>query len=392
MKILVISQYYYPEPFKVHDVCEALVAEGHEVDVVTSFPNYPMGEIYEGYKNGEHKDEVINGVNVHRVFTIGRKTGFLWRTVNYYTYSFASSRYVKKIKKDYDVVFVYQLSPVLMTNAAIKYKKKHNKKLLLYCLDLWPDSLTLGGVKKGSIIYNYYKKKSQKIYGSADKILVSSKMFEQYFDEMFNINGEKTDYLPQYAEDVFVPLSRGDDEVTNITFAGNIGTTQSIETILYAAEKLKDEKIKFHFYGDGSGLSAFEDLVKNHLKLQNVFFHGRISLQEVACKYAESDGLIVTLADNPVLSMSFPGKIQSYMAAGKPIIGAVNGEAAEIIKEAGCGFYTKAEDADGLAECIKEFMKSDKAQLGKNARRYYEINFQKADFIKRLSEELEKLR
>ena len=128
MKILVICQYYYPEPFKVHDLCEALVSEGHEVDVITSFPNYPMGEIYEGYKNGEHKDEVLNGVNVHRVFTIGRRTGFIWRVVNYYTYSISSTLYVSKLKKEYDKVFVYQLSPVMMANAAIKYKKKHNKK------------------------------------------------------------------------------------------------------------------------------------------------------------------------------------------------------------------------------------------------------------------------
>ena len=392
MNILVICQYYYPEPFKVHDVCEALVAEGHEVDVITSFPNYPMGEIYDGYKNGEHEDESINGVNVHRVFTIGRKTGFVWRTINYYAYSIASTRYVAKLKKEYDVVFVYQLSPVLMTNAAIKYKKKHNKKLLLYCLDLWPDSLTLGRVKKGGLIYKYYKRKSQKIYKSADKILVSSKMFEQYFDEMFKINGERIDYLPQYAEDVFVPVSCVQGGNIEITFAGNIGTTQSIETILYAAQKLKDEKIDFHFYGDGSGLSVFEDLAKNKLKLQNVFFHGRISPQEVAHKYAQSDGLIVTLSDNPVLSMSFPGKIQTYMAAGKPIIGAVNGEAAEIIREAECGFCANAEDVDGLVECIKEFINSDKVQLGQNARKYYEENFQKADFINRLSDELEKLR
>ncbi len=391
MKILAICQYYYPEPFKVHDVCEALVAEGHEVDVITSYPNYPMGEIYEGYKNGEHRDEVINGVNVHRVFTIGRKSGFVWRTLNYYTYSIAASRYASKIKKDYDVVFVYQLSPVLMTNAAIKYKKKHNKKILLYCLDLWPDSLTLGGVKKGSAIYNYYRKKSERIYKEADKILVSSKMFEQYFDEMFRINGNKTEYLPQYAEDVFVPHPYKDDGVFDITFAGNIGTTQSIETILYAAQKLADENVKFHLYGEGSGLSDFEALAKR-LNLKNVIFHGRIPLDEVARKYAESDGLIVTLSDNPVLSMSFPGKIQTYMAAGKPIIGAVNGEAAEIIKEADCGFCAKAEDADGLAECIRDFMKSDRIQLGKNARRYYEENFQKADFINKLSEQLEKLR
>ena len=392
MKILVICQYYYPEPFKVHDLCEALVSEGHEVDVVTSFPNYPMGEIYEGYKNGEHKDEVINGVNVHRVFTIGRKNGFLFRIANYYAYSLASTRYVSKIKKDYDIVFVYQLSPVLMAQGALKYKKKHNKKILLYCLDLWPDSLTLGGVKKGGLIYNYFKKKSERIYNSADKILVSSKMFEQYFDEMFKIRDEKIDYLPQYAEDVFVPDSCVDNGALNITFAGNIGTTQSIETILYAAQRLKAENIKINIYGDGSGLLNLKDLAENKLKLENVIFHGRIPLDRVPGKYAESDGLIVTLSDNPVLSMSFPGKIQTYMAAGKPVIGAVNGEAAEIIKEAECGFCANAEDVDGLVECIKEFMISDKAQLGKNARKYYEENFRKEDFINRLTEELEKLR
>lgn len=392
MKILVICQYYYPEPFKVHDLCEALVSEGHEVDVITSFPNYPMGEIYEGYKNGGHKDEVINGVNVHRVFTIGRKNGFLFRIANYYAYSLASTRYVSKIKKDYDIVFVYQLSPVLMAQGALKYKKKHNKKILLYCLDLWPDSLTLGGVKKGGLIYNYFKKKSERIYNSADKILVSSKMFEQYFEEMFKIRDEKIDYLPQYAEDVFAPDSCVDNGVLNITFAGNIGTTQSIETILYAAQRLKDENIRFNIYGDGSGLLSLKDLAENKLKLENVIFHGRIPLDQVPGKYAESDGLIVTLSDNPVLSMSFPGKIQTYMAAGKPIIGAVNGEAAEIIKEAECGFCANAEDVDGLVECIKEFMLSDKAQLGKNARKYYEKNFRKEDFINRLTEELEKLR
>ncbi|MBO5066454.1 MAG: glycosyltransferase family 4 protein [Clostridia bacterium] len=392
MKILVICQYYSPEPFKVADVCEALAEKGHEVDVVTSFPNYPMGEIYEGYKNCAHKEELINGVNVHRIFTIGRKSGFLFRLLNYYAFSFSSTLFVNKLKKAYDVVFVYQLSPVLMANAGIRYKKKHNKKLLLYCLDLWPDSLTLGGIKKGSLIYNYFKKKSAKIYNRADRILVSSKMFEQYFYEMFRICGQKIDYLPQYAEDVFVPDSHKDSTVTNITFAGNIGKTQSVETILYAAERLKNENIIFNFYGDGSGLADLKALAENKLKLNNVIFHGRISLNEVARKYAESDGLIVTLSDNPVLSMSFPGKIQTYMAAGKPVIGAVNGEAAEIIKEARCGFCAKAEDVDGLVDCIKQFMESDKIKLGKNARRYYEENFQKADFINRLSKELENLR
>lgn len=391
LKILVICQYYSPEPFKVSDVCQALVSKGHEVDVVTSFPNYPMGVIYEGYRKGEHKDEVINGVNVHRVFTIGRRTGFIWRTANYYAFSVASTLYAAGLKKDYDVVFVYQLSPIMMANAGIKYKKKHNKKLLLYCLDLWPDSLTLGGVKKDGFIYRYYKKVSEKIYKSADEILVSSKMFEQYLDEMFNINGQRVDYLPQYAEDVFCPSSLSDEKTVDLTFAGNIGTTQSIETILYAAKKLQGRNIHFHFYGDGSGLSELTELSKK-LGLDNVTFHGRIPLEEVSEKYAKSDGLIVTLSDNPVLSMSFPGKIQTYMAAGKPVIGAVNGEAAEIIKEAECGFCVAAEDSDGLVDCIEQFLNADKTALGNNARKYYEEHFQKDDFIKKLISELENLR
>lgn len=392
MKILVVCQYYSPEPFRVADICETLVKEGHRVDVITSLPNYPMGEIYDGYRDKARRDEVINGVNVHRVFTIGRRSGFLYRIANYYAYSVASTLYAARLRESYDVVFVYQLSPVLMADAAIKYKKKHGKKMLLYCLDLWPDSLTLGGLKKDSLIYRYYKKKSEKIYRSADKILVSSKTFKKYFDGLFGIRGEGIDYLPQYAEDVFCPEEKSEEETLKITFAGNIGTTQSIETILYAAKKLSEEKIEFHFYGDGSGLVALKDLAFNRLKLENVKFHGRIPLEEVPRKYAESDGLIVTLSDNPVLSMSFPGKIQAYMAAGKPVIGAVNGEAAEIIKEARCGFCAAAEDVDGLVECIKKFLSADKRTLGENARKYYEENFCKEDFIRKLIAELENLR
>lgn len=391
MKILVICQYYSPEPFKVADVLEALVSKGHTVDVVTGFPNYPMGEIYSGYRNGAHKNEVINGVNVHRVFTVGRGTGAVRRIVNYYTYAVASTLYVSKLKDDYDAVFCYQLSPVLMAKAAMKYKKKYNKKLLLYCLDLWPDSLTLGGVRKGGIIYNHYKKVSEKIYGSADKILVSSEMFKPYLDEMFKINGERVEYLPQYAEDVFRPSQKKDDGSVRLTFAGNIGTTQSIETVLYAARKLQGRNIEFHFYGDGSGLEKMMSVTEK-LGLNNVTFHGRIPLEDVPEKYAKSDGLIVTLSDNDVLSMSFPGKIQTYMAAGKPVIGAVNGEAAEIIKEAECGFCAPAQDSDGLVRCIEEFLTADKKALGENARKYYEENFRKEDFINKLSGELEKLR
>ncbi len=389
MKILVICQYYHPEPFRVADICEALVAQGNEVDVVTSFPNYPMGEIYADYKGGKHKEENINGVNVRRVFTIGRKTGAIFRFINYYAYSVASTLYTAKLKKEYDVVFVYQLSPVMMANAALKYKKEHGKKVVLYCLDLWPESLTLGGIKKNGFVYRYYKKIAQKIYENADEIIVSSRRFVNYFEEVFKIKSDKVQYLPQYAEDVFFPLKSTKGDCLNITFAGNIGTTQSIETILYSAQRLKEESIHFHFYGDGSGLDKMLNLCKK-LQLENVTFYGRVPLENLPEIYAESDALIVTLSDNEVLSMSFPGKIQSYMAAGKPVIAAVNGEAARIIEEAACGFVAAAEDVDGLVSCVKKLICADSVALGKNSRAYYEENFQKDDFIRKLLDLLAK--
>ena len=385
MKILVICQYYSPEPFRIADICETLVKEGNEVDVVTSFPNYPMGEIYDGYKNGEHEDEVINGVNVHRVFTIGRKTGALYRFINYYAYSISSTLYVSGLKKEYDVVLVYQLSPVMMAEAALKYKKRFGKKVVLYCLDLWPESLSLGGIKKDGIVYSYYKKLSKKIYGGVDKILVSSRMFVDYLNSVLDLKNDRIQYLPQYAEDVFCFSDELSNDSINITFAGNIGATQSIETILYAAQRLKNKNVQFNFYGDGSGFDKMVALAQD-LQVENVVFHGRVPIEELPEKYAKSDALIVSLSDNAVLSMSFPGKIQSYMAAGKPIVASLNGEAARIITEAECGFVSHAEDVEGLVSCIEKLIGADKAVLGKNARDYYEKNFQKEDFIKNLLE------
>ena len=387
MKILVICQYYSPEPFKIADVCEALVAKGHEVDVVTSFPNYPMGEIYEGYKNGEHKDEVVNGVNVHRVFTIGRKSGFVYRILNYYAYSIASTIYINKLKKDYDVVFVYQLSPVMMAEAGIRYKKKHNKKMLLYCLDLWPDSLVSGGVKQGSLIFRFFEKVSERIYKSSDKLLVSSEMFAVHLKDNFKID-EEIIYLPQYAESIFKPEDFLEKETVNLTFAGNIGSAQNTETIIYAAEILKDKNLKFHFVGDGSKLEDCKKLAEEK-GLKNVVFHGRKPVEEMPEIYKNSDAMLITLTADPVISKTLPGKVQSYMAAGKPIIGAVNGEAAEVIKKAGCGFVSPAEDPEKLAESIKEFLSSDKKKLGENSYRYYTQCFSKEIFIETLLKEME---
>ncbi len=397
MKILVICQYYYPEPFRITDICETLVLRGHDVTVVTGTPNYPMGEVYKGYENGKKADEVINGVKIHRCIIAPRKKGTFNRLKNYFSYPRASKKYIKTLDGSFDVVFVNQLSPVMMAQAGIWYKKKHNKKLVLYCLDLWPESLCVGGVKKGSIIYKLFKILSKRIYQNADEILITSKTFRKYFKKMFKISDKKIHYLPQYAEAQFLELKekkkKEKEEYFHLLFAGNIGTAQSVETIIDAAKLLVNEKVLFHIVGDGVEL---ENLKKQAENLSNVIFYGRKPLEEMPKYYEMADAMLVTLVNDPVIGLTLPGKVQTYMAAGKPIVGAINGETAIVLKEAqGAekemqnGYCGEAQNSKQLAENILKLMKSGKAvEIGRKNKEYYLKMFSKEKFIDKLDKHL----
>lgn len=388
-KILVICQYYKPEPFRISDICEELVCRGHEVHVVTGYPNYPEGVLYEGYGKGKHIDEVINGVKVHRCYTVPRQTGIIKRFLNYYSYAISSTKYVLSKKcvasdgKPFDVVYCNQLSPVMMAHAAIAYKKKYNVPVVMYCLDLWPESLIAGGVKRDSILYKYYHHVSRKIYQKMDKILITSRMFSEYFQQEFGFQDEKTEYLPQYAEGIFEEIeTKQVTETFEFMFAGNIGSIQNVDTIIKAAELLKDEPVRFHIVGSGSDL---ERLKKIGDHVENVVFYGRRPLEEMPTFYKKADAMLITLQADSVLSMTLPGKVQSYMAVGKPIIGAINGETRRVIEEAKCGYCGSAEDAAELANNIRLFIENpEKEIMGKNARVYYEKHFEQKEFMDRL--------
>ncbi len=382
MRILVICQYYAPEPFRIADICEELVKMGNEVTVVTGTPNYPMGEIYPGYENGAHQDEMINGVKVHRCFIHPRKTGIIHRLWNYYSYSTASTRYIKQLDGLFDVVFINQLSPVMMANAGIQYAKKHKKKSVLYCLDLWPASLGAGGISSG-IIYKWFYKISKKIYRSVDKILVSSNSFSEYFAKEFGIYD--TTYLPQYAEETFTSgeCKKEPDEDIDLMFAGNVGSAQSVDTIIKAAALCKDiPNLRWHIVGDGKEIDACRTLAGT-LEAP-VIFHGRKPVEEMPKYYAMADAMLVTMKNDPVISLTVPGKLQSYLAAGKPVIGAIGGETQRVILEAKAGVCANAEDAEGLAKCVREFLHSDKQAFAMNAIMYYAENYTKNQFMEKL--------
>lgn len=395
MRILVVCQHYWPEPYYLPDVCEELVRRGHEVHVVTDVPNYPMGEIYDGYRRGKNREEYRNGVRITRTFTIPRRHNSIFRLLNYYSYSLSSTAYVSSLPGDYDVVFTNETSPIMMTRAATAYAKKWGKKCVMYCMDLWPACLTAGGMSPENPIYKFFGAVSKKLYNRADRILITSKMFREYLETEHNVPDEKIDYLPQYAASQFDELPPAEKKETyDFVFAGNIGAAQRLDTLLRAAAELGEnapdgKPLRWHIVGDGSELQNLIDLAQR-LKLQNVIFHGRHPAEEMPEYYAMADAMLVLLTADKNISRTLPGKVQTYMAARKPVLAAADGETPRVLAEAQCGYCAPAEDSCAFAEAVKTFLADpDKAKLGRNARNYYEQHFTKQRFMDRLEEELE---
>lgn len=393
MKILVVYQHYYPEPFRLPDICETLVQRGHSVMVVTGTPNYPEGEIYAGYEKGKRADEIIRGVRVHRCPLIPRKTGAFYRFLNYYSFALSSTWYVHSMKEEFDVVYAHQTSPVMMSQAALHWAKRNGKKCVLYCLDQWPESLLAGGIRKGSIIYKIFLLISRNIYRRADDLLVSSRGFVSYFDKVLKLGDRKIQYLPQYAEEMFddLPETIAEKPCVDFMFAGNVGVLQSVETIVESARLLRDDPgIHIHIVGGGIALDHCKKLAEG---LRNITFHGRHDVTEMPRFYAMADAMLITMKDDPVLSATLPGKVQTYMAAGKPVVGAIGGETAWLVnEEALCGCCAPAEDAKGLAEIIRRVAADgeQRARYGENARRYYQEHFKKEQFFAALEDALQR--
>lgn len=402
MKILFVCQHYKPEPFRLSDICEDLVRKGHEVSVLAGIPNYPEGKIYADYRHNKKRREIIEGVTIYRSYTIPRKKSVVFRLLNYFSFAISSTlgvllgKYKTKDGSNFDCVFVNQLSPVMMAWAGMAYKNKYKKPLFLYCMDVWPDSLTVGGVKQDGLIFKLFKFISKKVYRASDYIFVTSPSFKSHFVKQFDISEQKITYLPQYAEDLFIPdESIVNKESVDLTFAGNIGKAQNLETILKAAsliEKNTDlpKKIHFHFVGDGTELLSMKALA-HELELKNVSFYGRRSLEEMPTFYKKSDAMLVSLIGDSIVSRTIPGKVQSYMAAGKPIIGAISGDTKTIVEEANCGYVSSEQDVEQLAQNICEFSMlsiEEQKELGKQARSYYEKHFSKEQFMTQLEKYL----
>ena len=395
-KILVISQYYYPEPFKVTQICEELVKKGNKITVLTGLPNYNFEDIPDNYKKGRKRKEIINGVEVIRVFEIARNKSLLRLILNYITFMICACWQVLKLKKDYDIIFVYQLSPILMAIPGILYKKLYKKPLYLYCLDLWPESINNILKSKNNLCYKLVKLVSTNIYKTADKISVTSKPFFYYFEKEHGIDKNKLNYIPQSGDDSYLNLNLNniDNNVIDFMFMGNIGLMQDIECILNAVEKIKDLKnYKVHFVGTGVYLEKAKDMVKEKKIQEFVEFHGYHPIEKMKGFYQLADVCLLTLKGGSYVSQTMPVKLQGYMVVGKPVIGAIDGAAQEVINESKCGLCVNAGDWKGLASLLSEVINNPESikNMGENGKEFYKENFTSKKQVEKILDTINQL-
>lgn len=391
MKILIFSQYYYPEPFKINEICEELVKNGNELTVLTGLPNYPEGEIYKDYATFNCKKyEKINGVNILRVPLRPRKKGSLNLIFNYLSYVYQGIKKIKDLNKHYDVVLVYQLSPVLMAIPAIKFCRKNNIPLCIYCLDLWPESIKTIGLTESNIMYKILKFVSKKIYKSCDILCVSSPSFKEYFHKLFGFDKDKIKFIPQHGESEYLDIKERQliDKIT-ITYAGNIGKAQEFDTLFQAVRRVREEHrvdVIVKLIGSGSSLENLKNCVKKH-KFENfIYFTGRVSKEELKEYYQDSDILFVSLKNDTLLGNTIPTKLQTYMSVGRPILAILDGDAKDIIEKSNCGLISNPNNIDG---CVQNILKlvEDYQMYCDNSREYYLKNFT----LEKVSEEFNTL-
>lgn len=389
MRILVVCQHYWPEPYPLADICEKLVRVGHCVHVITGVPNYPMGRIYPEYRNGKNRRQEHNGVRISRTFTIGRRKNAFFRVLNYLSFAASSTLHALHLKEEYDVVITYQTSPVTMSLAAVAYAVKWKKRSVLYCLDLWPASLNIAGIKNNSAVYRCAKFVSRRIYNAVDTILISSQGFHSYLHDELGVEYKRIVYLPQYADDIFtlgLPVVLQKDSV-DLVFAGNVGKAQNLEVIIGAAALLQDVRaLQWHIVGDGQELESLKGLVKKH-GLKSVIFHGRKPKEEMPAYYALADAMIVCMTEDPHIALTLPHKVQTYMAAGKPILVSSDGETARVVNDSKCGFSAPAGNPVAFADAVRSFLalpSEVRTRMGQNAQVYYSNHFSKEMFFERL--------
>lgn len=341
-RILIVTECFYPEEFKINDVALEWKKKGHEVDVLTMVPSYPISETFDGYKNKWYQKDSWNDINIYRVKAVtGYKTSLVKKLLKYIAFMFTGSVVSLFIGKKYDYIFGFNMSALTCMMPAVVIKKLYKKPLTFWAQDIWPDSVYAYGFKKTKLLSFCLDNFVGFMYKNVDNIAISGKGFKEKLKPYCKEN-QVFYYLPNWADNLAMgmePFKFSDGEKVHFTFAGNIGKVQNLENIIKAYLTLEDkylQKSQLNIIGDGSALEDLKILSKEN---KNIVFYGKKPREDMAMYYKGSDFLIVSLIDKPIFSVTVPSKTQTYIAANKPILAIINGDTADIINENNLGFY-----------------------------------------------------
>lgn len=402
MRILLITQYFWPENFRINDIAVELSERGHKVTVLTGFPNYPSGQIYPGYRWLKRSRDGFEGVKIVRVPVISRGGGGGLRLIiNYISFAvFASVCGPIRCRDEYDVIFVYEPSPVTVGLPAILMRWLKRRRLVFWVQDLWPESLQATGAVRSSRVLSWVARLARFIYLRCDEILVQSAAFIPAI-EALGISRAKLRYLPNTAEAYYRPLDAETCVAQNaempkgfrVIFAGNIGVAQSFPTILATAEQTRRLPIRWLIFGDGRMRAWVQAQIEQRGLSKSVFLMGTRPASEMAAYFAVADALLVTLRRDPAFALTIPSKIQSYLACGRPILASIDGEGARVIAEACAGVICPSEDGVELAAAAVKLYNAtrvERERMGESARKYYEANFERSVLLDRLERILQR--
>lgn len=373
-KILIVTEYFYPEEFKINEIALEWKNRGYDVDVLTQNPTYPHGEIFQQYQNSWYSKEIWNGITIYRVRAVtGYKTSLLKKLLKYFTFMFFGSLVSLKIGKKYDYIFGFDVGALTGMVPAVVLKQFYKKPVTLWVQDIWPDSVYAYGFKKSKVLEFFLNIFVRYIYKHTSNFAISAKGFEQKITPYLQEKKEIL-YAPNWADAFDTSLESFEfskDKKIHFTFAGNVGTVQNLEKIIEAFGNLEENYLnnaQLNIIGDGSYLEYLKELAQKN-RFKNIIFWGRKPRGEI-CRYLKaSDFLIVSLIDKPIFALTVPAKTQTYIAAGKPILAILNGEAAEIIKEYNLGFCAKPDDIENIQKIFIsaiELNEIEKQKLTKN--------------------------
>ena len=396
--ILVVTQYYYPEPFRINDMTAEWVKRGYKVTVLTGIPNYPEGEFYDGYGHGKNMRETVNGVDIIRVPIIARGHSALKLMMNYASFMFSAGRWFRKTDIKPDSIFIFEVSPMTQALPPVKFAGRKKIPCTIYVQDLWPENLEAVAGIHNKLIIRAVNKMVDRIYRGCTHIMATSPSFKSRLElrkSVWDAGGNsKVIYWPQYAEEFYVPTEKmiledmPCDNRFKLIFTGNVGFAQGLDILprVYTEIKAGDRECDFVIIGDGRYMDKLKAEVNAAGAADYFFFPGRKPAEDIPKYLGACDAAFISFADNELFNMTIPAKLQSYMACGMPILAAAGGETARIVTGANAGLCSPVGDVKGLAQNLIKLMDTDLTDMRKASGEYAGRFFDKNKLMNEIEE------